>query len=98
MGYHRSNDVGVFTSRWRLAHRAELAACGVPSEVLATDRRWRYALLHADDPGTGWDVSWLSDVHARRLLQLLEPLFPNPVGIWLVERLQRRFEQNESSS
>jgi hypothetical protein len=90
MGYRRSSDEGVFSSRWRIKHRAELAECGIPSEVAGDDRRWTYVLLHGDDLETGWEASWISDEQARRLLALLDPHFPNPIGVWLVESLQRR--------
>ncbi len=95
MAYRRSDDTSVFGSRWRLANRAELTACGIPSDIAASDQRWRYTLLHGDDLESGWDESRLSDEQAARLLTLLNPLFPNPFGVWLLERLQRRLRMRE---
>jgi hypothetical protein len=93
MAYRRPNDNGVFGSRWRLAHRAQLTACGVPAEIAASDKRWRYVLYHGDDPQSGWDETWLSNDQARNLLAFLGPLLPNPVGADLVERIQRRIDK-----
>ena len=90
MAYRRPDDDGVFSSRGRIAHRAELADCGIPPYVAGDDRRWAYVLLHGDDLETGWSESWLSDEQATKLLALLGPHFPNAIGIWLVEALQRR--------
>lgn len=56
MAYRRSNDDGVFGSRWRIAHRAEIADCGIPSDVAGDDRRWSHVLLHGDDVETGWSA------------------------------------------
>lgn len=61
MAFRRSGEAGPTGSRWRLAHRALLRACGVPDAVADSDRRLAYVLLHGDDyPGTGWDVSRVS--------------------------------------
>ena len=96
MAYRRSNDDGVFSSRWRIAHRAELSDCGIPSDVAGNDRRWLYVLFHGDDLETGWSESWLSDEQASKLLALLEPHFPNPVCIAdLVDALRRRRGRRE---
>src|SRR5271168_4673015 len=73
MSFRRSDRPGPFGSRWRLANRGLLGACGVPTEVADSDRRWTYTLLHGDDyPGTGWDVSWMSPQRAAELLAVLE--------------------------
>ena len=90
MAYRRSQDDGVFSSRWRIKHRADLTDCGIPSDIAGDDRRWTYVLLHGDDVESGWSELSLSDEQAGKLLALLEPHFPNPIGIWLVEGLQRR--------
>ena len=90
MAYQRSQDDGVFSSRWRIKHRSDLADCGIPSDIAGDDRRWSYVLLNGDDIESGWSESRLSDAQATKLLALLELHFPNPIGIWLVEALQRR--------
>ena len=90
MAYRRSQHDGVFSSRWRIKHRADLTDCGIPSDIAGDDRRWTYVLLHGDDVESGWSELSLSDEQAGKLLALLEPHFPNPIGIWLVEGLQRR--------
>lgn len=90
MAYRRTQDQGVFSSRWRIQHGSDLADCGIPVDIAGDDRRWIYVLLHGDDIETGWTESWLSDEQATKLLALLEPHFPNAIGIWLVELLQRR--------
>jgi hypothetical protein len=73
-----------------LKHRSELTALGIPADITASDDRWRYTLLHGSDIESGWHYSLLSDDAASKLLAFLQPLFPNPAGIWLVEDLQRR--------
>src|SRR5688572_1433533 len=90
MAYRRSQDDGVFSSRWRIKHRADLADSGIPSDIAGEDRRWSYVLLHGDDIESGWSESRLSDEQATRLVALLCPHFPNPIGFWLVEAFQRR--------
>ena len=90
MAYRRTQNDGVFSSRWRIRHRGDLADCGIPPDVAGDDRRWKYVLLHGDDVRTGWLESWLSDQQAAELLALLEPYFPSARGTWLVEALQRR--------
>ncbi len=71
MAYHRRDASGPEGSRWRLAHRALLAECGIPDKVADSDRRWAYLLLHGSDhPGSGWRTSWVSPEQASRLLDL----------------------------
>lgn len=90
MAYRRPDDDGVTSSRWRIAHRADLADCGIPPDVAGNDRRWLYVLNHGDDLETGWSESWLSDGQAAKLLALLEPHVPSPTAFDLVEALRRR--------
>lgn len=92
MAYPRRRDVpGPQGTRWRLAHRALLAECGIPDEVADSDRRWGYLLLHGDDrPGTGWDTSWISPEQAARLLARLRVDLPSEVGHDLLRRLRSR--------
>ena len=90
MAYRRPDDTGPFSSRWRLKHRGELTSLGLPTDIVSSDDRWRYTLLHGDDLESGWDESWLTDAQARKLLDFLGPLFSNTVGVDLVVRLQRR--------
>lgn len=90
MAYRRSDDPGPFGSRWRLTHRGELTALGIPADIASSDERWRYTLSHGDDLKSGWDESWLTDDQARELLAFLNPLFPNTVAVDLVVRLRRR--------
>ena len=93
MSYRRSNEAGVFSSRWRIAHRADLVRCGIPYDVTESDRRWTHALLHGFDPQSKWGSSSLSDQEARELLALLRSHFENSVGIWLAEDLLKRLEK-----
>jgi hypothetical protein len=90
MAYRRSQNDGVFSSRWRIKHQPELVGCGILSGIAGDDRRWTYVLLHGDDLESGWSESWLSEEQARKLLALLEPQFSEPIGIGLVEALRRR--------
>jgi hypothetical protein len=93
MGFRRSDQAGPTGSRWRVAHRSLLGACGVPAEVADSDRRWVYVLLHGDDyPGTGWDASWVSPRQAAELLAVLECDLPSWVGYDLVRLLRQRAE------
>jgi hypothetical protein len=91
MAYHRRDAAGPEGSRWRSAHRALLAECGIPDEVADSDRRWAYVLLHgSDDPGTGWRTSWVSAEQAARLLDRRLIDLPSEVGYDLVRCLRRR--------
>lgn len=90
MGYRRSEETGPTGSRWRLAHRSLLAACGIPGQVFSSDRRWVYVLLHGYDPVTGWDESWLSAKQAFELLSVLERDLPSTSAYELVSDLKRR--------
>ena len=99
MGFRRSDNIGPTCSRWRLAHRALLGACGIPAEVADSDRRWVYVLLHGDDyPGTGWDVSWVSPRQAAELLATLEWDLPSWVGYDLVRLLRQRAEAEPNAA
>jgi hypothetical protein len=91
MAYHRRDAAGPEGSRWRLAHRALLAECGIPDEVADSDGRWAYLLLHGSDgPGTGWRTSWVSPEQAAQLLDRLRIDLPSEVGYDLVPCLRRR--------
>ncbi len=72
MSFQRSEESGVTGSRWRLAHRGILVECGIPTEVVNSDRRWIYLLSHAYDPVSGWKVEWITPQQASRLVALLE--------------------------
>jgi hypothetical protein len=89
MTYRRSDDEGIFSSRWRISHRSELIECGIPFDVANDDRRWTYVLLHGDDLATGWKHTWLTEQQTTKLLALLQPYFPEPVGEGLVKALRR---------
>ncbi len=91
MSFRRSNNTGLFSSRWRIAHRSLLGECGIPTEVADSDRRWSYILLHGDDyPGIGWDVSWITPRQATELLNVLAENFPSEIGLDLVRLLRQR--------
>jgi hypothetical protein len=93
MGFRRSEEAGPTSSRWRVAHRSMLGACGVPAEVADSDRRWVNVLLHGDDyPGTGWDVSWVSAHQSAELLALLQRDLPSWIVYDLVRLLRQRVE------
>jgi hypothetical protein len=100
MGFRRSDEAGPTGSRWRLARRSLLGACGVPAEVADSDRRWLYVLLHGDDYlGTGWDVSWTSPDQAAELLAALERQLPSLIGYDLIQLLRQhaRAEQRDGA-
>ena len=91
MGYRRTADIDVTSSRWRLANQSLLEACGIPHEVASADRRWIYLLLHGDDHfGTGWEVSWISPTQAANLLAVLERDLHSADGLDLVQLLRKR--------
>lgn len=91
MSFRRSDNTGPFGSRWRLANKSLLGACGVPAEVTDSDRRWIYLLLHGYDYcGTGWDVSWVSPQQAAELLAVLERQLSSTDGCDLVRLLRKR--------
>jgi len=90
MTYRRSQETGVFSSRWRIAHRAQLAECGILGDVTNSDRLWNYVLLHGNNALSGWDTTSLSEEQARNLLELLDTELPNAIGIDLIDILRRR--------
>ena len=91
MGDRHPSALDASSPRWRAAHRALLAECGIPDEVADSDRRWAYLLLHGVDvPGTGWGPSWISPQQAARLLDRLLADLPVEVGYDLVRSLRRR--------
>ena len=91
MSFRRAEDSGPESSRWRLAHRALLSECGIPDEVADSDRRWIYVLLHGtDEPGTGWQTSWISPAQAARLLTCLVDDLSSETGYHLVHCLRAR--------
>ena len=90
MGFRRSDDDEAGSSRWRRRHRARLLACGLPLELLESDRTLSYVLFHGDDPASGWNASWLSDEQAEQLLAFLTEVIPNATAFDLIAELQRR--------
>ena len=91
MAFHRRDASGPEGSLWRSAHRALLGECGIPDDVADSDRRWAYVLLHGDDdPGTGWDTTWVSPQQAARLLDRLLIDAPCELGYDLVRCLRLR--------
>jgi hypothetical protein len=92
MTYRRSDESGVFSSRWRLDNRSRLHALGIPTEVTDSGKRWAHLLLHGYDPESKWELSWLSDSQGAALLEFLDPQVPNSMGIWLIEDLRRRWK------
>lgn len=91
MTYRRSKDEAVGSSRWRLKHRSFLLRCGLPDEIVSSDRRLTYVLLHGDDElMSGWNTTWLTDEGARDLLAFLESELDTTAGYDLVAELRRR--------
>lgn len=90
MTFRRSSDDAVNSARWLARNRAELAARGIPSEILDNARAWNYTLLHGDDAlGSGWSVTWLSQDQCRSLLTLLSKDLTSDVGLDLVRKLRQ---------
>lgn len=74
MSYRRPPDAGLVSSRWRIDHRADLLAGGIPCAVVDSDRQWTYVVLHGEDGiAGGWNVSWVTEEQAKSLLALLLP-------------------------
>jgi hypothetical protein len=94
MSYRRSSSIDVESPRWRLKHRGFLAECGLPPEVVNSDRTWIYVLLHGgDELGTGWDPTWITNEQAEKLLRFLESEVESEVGFHLLGRLRQRIEE-----
>lgn len=90
MGYRRSSDEGVGSSRWRRKHRKFLIECGVPIDIVDSDRTLNYVLLHgADELGSGWNTNSLSAIQAERLVEFLTSELKSTVGYDLVAILER---------
>ena len=91
MSFHRPNDAGSASQRWRISHRSLLSECGIPDAVANSDRAWAYLQLHGDDsPNTKWNVSWISPQQAARLLKQLDRDLPCEAGYDLVRLLRQR--------
>ena len=94
MSFRRGRSDAPESSSWRLAHRRELLECGLPRDVVSSDRGWIYVLLHGDDElGTGWQADWITIEQARRLLALPERELATEVGYDLVRILRARCAQ-----
>ena len=79
--------------RWRKRSRERLIQAGLPPIVVDDERRWAYVLLHGNDAlDTGWSSADLTLEQCRRLLGVLEEQYPNPIGLWLIEDMQRRIQ------
>jgi hypothetical protein len=61
--------------------------------LVESGRALTYVLLHGNDPGSGWNESWLSDQEAQRLLTFLKEVIPDPTDYDLIADLQRRQER-----
>lgn len=93
-GYRKSSSVDILSPRWRAKHRAFLSSCGVPPEVIASDRAWGYVLLHGDDElNTGWNPAWMPKEQAERLLHFLESEIESGLGYDLLRKLRKRIEE-----
>lgn len=95
MGFRRSESEEPGSSRWRSKHHRDLLACGLPGDLLESDRRLTYVLLHGHDPQSGWRPSRLSDEEAERLLVLLTKIITDPTGFDLIGDLQRQLGDRE---
>jgi hypothetical protein len=90
MSYRRDGEAGPGSSRWRTTHQATLARW-LPQQILASDRRLNYVLLHGDDElETGWTPAWLAPEEAAQFLAFLRTHLPSPVAFDLVPALERR--------
>ena len=91
MSFRRSARDEPGESRWRTKHRELLLRCGLPVEVVDSDRSLNYVLLHgADEFGTGWTHEWIDREQAVELLEFLSTEIPNPVGSELIRLLRKR--------
>lgn len=76
---------------WRKQMREELMAAGLPDLVIDDDRKWNYVLLHGDDElESGWNLSWIDNPQAEKLLSLLRTQFGASIGYDLIALLERR--------
>lgn len=96
MSFRRSQETGPESSRWRCEQRAALSRLGVPDEIIGSDSRWRYVLLHGDDElESGWNPTWLTPVQASELLALLSRELADATGYELLTVLQKRTSDQE---
>lgn len=95
MSFRRTYDDKAESPRWWRQHRRALLDCGFPITLVDSDHLFHYALLHGDEPQTGWDVSQLSDQEAVRLFALLREILPNRAGYCLVDDLERRLRKDD---
>ena len=71
--------------------RQELMAAGLPDFVIDDDNKWNYVLLHGDDElESGWNLSWIDDVQAEKLLNILKAGFERTIGLDLITLLEQR--------
>jgi hypothetical protein len=72
----RSAQDGPGSSRWRCKHQGlfRRCSCGLPDDVLGSDRALLYVLLHGDDElGMGWTPAWIDHGQAEELLRSWAP-------------------------
>lgn len=91
MSFRSSKLTDPESSRWRYKHRRFLIGCGIPEEVVDSDQRWCYMLLHGDDElQTGWSSDWISIEQTIDLLEFLDMEISDTTGYELVDVLRRR--------
>ena len=67
MSFRRDGKQSHQWRQWRIQHREELLAGGVPDSVLITELRWLVFLEHGYDQWTGWSPALLSRAQAQAL-------------------------------
>jgi hypothetical protein len=76
---------------WLKKNIHSLIESGIPQEIVESQKKWNYVLLHGDDElGGGWNTEWISDNQAKALLDLLCQFYKNQIGLDLINILERR--------
>ena len=91
-------SIGLFCGRFRAWEARGCRGAGMPDFVLDDERRCDYVLLHgADEFESGWEPAWISPGEAGAMLGLLRSRYPNPIGLELLQELEKRANAKASA-
>lgn len=88
MTYRKSNKSPEL--QWLKKNRQFLLEIGIPDSIVDNEKRWNYLLLHGDDEfGNGWKADSLGPDVASRLINALNEIYTNQIGLDLFDVLKK---------
>lgn len=79
---------------WRKKNFSRLVEYGIPQEVVSQNRRFWFVVQEGEDlGGTGWDVDWITEEQASKLLELLREVPSGHQGSDLEWSLKRKLQR-----